>query len=145
MAKVIFILNQVETIIQSDLEETFRDICTKYLQKVKIKENSVYFLVNGKKNPEKLIKDLIGPINASNNEVKVFVILIDEKNKEEKLIKSKDIICPKCKESCKITMKEGKFKLYECINNHITENIRIKDFLNTQKINMTEIQCLHFN
>ena len=73
--------------------------------------------------------------------MKALVILIDEKNKEEKLIKSKDIICPKCKESCKITMKEGKFKLYECINNHITENIRIKDFLNTQKINMTEIIC----
>ena len=34
-----------------------------------------------------------------------------------------------------------KIKLYDCINGHITSNIKIKDFENTQKINESEIIC----
>ena len=57
------------------------------------------------------------------------------------MVKSKDIICPKCKEPCRITLKNYKIKLYECINDHVTENIKFIVFDNTQNINDFQIKC----
>ena len=77
-------------------------------------------------------------VNKETNTIKIIVNLIGEKA-EEVFIKSKDIICPKCQESCKIKIKKGKIKLYDCINKNITDNIKIKDFPDTQKINISNI------
>ena len=66
---------------------------------------------------------------------------VDETFNEKEIIKSKNIICPKCHEPCKIKIENYKFKLYDCVNKHITDNIRIKDFKDTQKINKSNIFC----
>ena len=66
---------------------------------------------------------------------------VDETFNEKEIIKSKNIICPKCHEPCKIKIENYKFKLYDCVNKHITDNIRIKDFQDTQKINKLNIFC----
>ena len=58
-----------------------------------------------------------------------------------KIVKSKDIICPRCKEPCRITIENYKIKLYECINDHKKENIKFLDFDNTQNINESQIKC----
>ena len=71
----------------------------------------------------------------------VLVETIIKENKKEVMIKSKDIICPKCQKPCRIKMKDYKIKLYECINDHIYNNIDIQEFEETQNINISNIIC----
>ena len=47
---------------------------------------------------------------------------------------SKDIICNICKEICFISVNGYTFNLYGCKNNHITKNILIENFEDTQRI-----------
>ena len=63
----------------------------------------------------------------------------DDQNQEQAIVKSKDIICPQCKESCRITIENYKIQLFECINGHITEDIKFIDFANTQNVNESQI------
>ena len=55
--------------------------------------------------------------------------------------KSSQIICPKCSENCKISIKNFKIKLYGCSNKHCTKNILLEDFENTQNIDKSNIKC----
>ena len=55
--------------------------------------------------------------------------------------KSKEVICPKCKENCLIDMNNYKIKLYNCKNGHIIENILLTEFYNFQNINENELKC----
>ena len=56
-----------------------------------------------------------------------------EENKKDNNI-SKDIICNICKEICFIGIHDYTFNLYGCKNNHITKNILIENFEDTQRI-----------
>ena len=51
---------------------------------------------------------------------------------------SKDIICNICKEICFIDIHNYTFKLYGCKNNHVTKNILLPNFEDTQKIKHEE-------
>lgn len=59
----------------------------------------------------------------------------------EKIINSKDIICPTCKETIKMKIKGYKIYLYDCKNGHNKDNILLDKFENTQNINESEIKC----
>ena len=125
--------------IQANLDDTFQDVFNKYFQKTNIALNSVHFVANGNViNPEQKVRSQMIDIN---NKIQVLVFLNDEENEENVITKSKDIICPKCFEHCRIKIDNYKIVLYGCINKHITNNIKIKDFPNTQKINESQIIC----
>ena len=141
MAIIEFDLNQSVMPLQAKLEEPFKDVVKRYLIKSEIKPDTAYFLVNGNCNPEGTVESLMGLDKTSNNTLKVIVKLLEEPNKEQKLIKSKDIICPECYESCKLSIENGKFNLYGCSKNHKTNNIKMEDFKKTQMINMYNIIC----
>ena len=83
-------------------------------------------------------------MNKENNIIKIIVNQIDKEKDESVYVKSKDIICPTCNESCRIKIENYKIKLYDCINNHINI-INIKDFQNRQKINISNIICEQCN
>ena len=57
------------------------------------------------------------------------------------IVKSKQIICPICDEDCRISIKDYKINLYDCKNNHRTENLPLDEFNNTQFINESKIIC----
>ena len=59
----------------------------------------------------------------------------------DKLVKSKNIICPKCKEHILIKISNYKVKLFNCKNEHITDNLSLKDFEKSQYLNCSEINC----
>ena len=82
-------------------------------------------------------------LNKQNQKMNIIVTMIENEdpNKPQNIVKSKDIICPQCKEPCSITTEDYKIKLYECINGHTTEDIKFIDFKNTQMINESEIKC----
>ena len=71
-------------------------------------------------------------------------VVASKKHKEENndaIEQSKDIICPQCKEECRVNMSDYKIKLYECPNGHINEGIKIDNFPKTQNINISSIIC----
>ena len=53
----------------------------------------------------------------------------------------KEILCPKCLESCFFQLDNYKITLYKCKNNHVTNNIFLKDFKETQKFDSSKIIC----
>ena len=57
------------------------------------------------------------------------------------ILKQNDIICPKCKEQYKYDIKNYRIKLYDCKNNHITENIKTNEYENTQNIIISNSIC----
>ena len=56
-------------------------------------------------------------------------------------VQSKEIICPKCWENCKISIDDYKIKLFDCKNRHEINNILLSEFKNTQIIDETNIKC----
>ena len=57
------------------------------------------------------------------------------------IIQSNGIICPECKGLCKCEIKNYRIKLYECKNRHAYENIKLNEFKDTQKIDLSKIKC----
>ena len=144
MVTVEFDFNQKITKIQGKLDEPFKNFVDKYFLKTSIEPTSVYFLANGKiLNFEQTIESQMTEINKKNKQLTVLVNFITKEKKynEEVIIKSKDIICPKCHEPCRIKIQNSKIKLFGCINNHIIDDIKFTNFNDTQKINISEIIC----
>ena len=55
--------------------------------------------------------------------------------------KNKCIICPKCKESARIFIKNYKFCIHGCKNGHNINDILINNFKKTQIIDKGKIVC----
>ena len=144
MVEIEFNFNQAIISIQAKLDDLFKDVINKFMQKSLLEPGSANFLANGKViNPNESIESHLSNLDKKNKKMNIFVTLIvkDDKSKGPIIVKSKDIICPQCKEPCRITTDNYKIKLYECVNGHTTEDIKIMDFANTQKINETEVKC----
>jgi len=143
MIQIEFEYVQEKIIIQARLDETFQKVIDRFIQKSQIQLNSVYFISNGNKiNPEQSLESIMTDMDKQNQRMKVLVNKIEDKNNDKHvIIKSKDIICPKCGELCRITLEDCKIKLFGCINNHTTNGIKLLDFPNTQKVDISKIIC----
>ena len=142
MVSIEFQSEQIFTVIQAKPKETFKEVIDKFIQKSSINPTSIYFIANGKNiNSEQTVESQMSELNKQNNKMKVLVCSLIEENKEQVIVKSKDIICPRCQKPCRIKSEDYKIKLFDCSNNHITENIKITEFNNTQKINISNIIC----
>lgn len=148
MVEIEFEYNQTKTNIQANLNENLQDALDKFCQKSLMDPNSLGYVKDGFPiNPEKSIESHMNDKDKQTKIIHIFVNskIKDEKNKEEILIKSKDIICPQCKEPCRISMENYRIKLFECSNGHISKDIKIIDFDDTQKINEAKIVCERCN
>ena len=144
MVEIEFIYLENKTIIQGNLDDSFSFIINKFIDKSKLDLNNLHFLSNGKiLNKNDLIKNIM---NESEIKNKKKIILVQSINNtinigNNNFIKSNDIICPTCKEICKYEIKDYRIKLLGCKNGHIKENIKLKEFNDTQKIDITKIKC----
>ena len=144
MIEVEFTYKQQIIIVQCELSNKIEDITNKFISKVGIDINSVYFLYSGNKinNKEIFIDKLINFNDREIKKMKIIVESINELNiKNKSLIKSNDIICPKCGEKAKINIKNYNIKIYGCKNNHIIDNILFENFENLQMIDISKIIC----
>ena len=142
MIEIEFDLNQSITIIQANLKDSFQIVIDKYLQKSLLNPVNIYFLANGKQiNPSESVESYMSDLNKQNKKLNILVQILEGDNKEQVIITSKNIICPECKEPCRISFDNYKIKLFDCDDGHITEDINIKDFENIQKINESKIIC----
>ena len=147
MAEVEFIYNGITTVIQCNINEKMKDICQRFKDKVNINNNmNIFYSYNGKVgiNEELTFEQISNSEDKGRNKMSILVydnqaeaVLI---NKEDK-IKSKNIICPECKENIKMEIKDYKINLYDCINKHKIDNILLNEFEETQIIDISKIIC----
>ena len=74
----------------------------------------------------------------------IITVKMKEKNNDNKKqvnIESNAIICPKCKEPCRISLDNYNIKLYDFINGHTIDSIKFDDFQKTQELNESQIVC----
>ena len=140
MSTITFLFQGVEIEIQCSKKEKFETIIKRFCEKVKVNRNQVNFLSKGKILDEQMTEDQV-PFNIDN---KKFVTVDDNSDylPADVIIKSKDIICPKCKEFASISIDDNyKISIINCKNVHKTENILISEFEETQNINISKIKC----
>ena len=135
------------TIIQCNSNDKMKDIYAKFATKRNVDLNNVYFMYDGgAKNTFNdnlnLSQIMSKKINKENNKI---VILVNKNSNSETenniYAKSKDVICPECKNIISINIKNYKVNLYDCKNNHKKSNIPLNQFDETQNINLSKIIC----
>ena len=158
MASIIFIFNKEQTKINCLNDDYIEDICKKFSRKNNIKDEEIIYFYKGKKmNLKFRFNKQIKKEDLAKNEMIVLCFKMRKMkqninlkeniiNKDEKLdskieLKSKEILCPECGESCKIKIEDFKIKLYECEKGHKKDNIDLEQFIETQKIAKSKIKC----
>ena len=112
MAKVIFLFKGQETTILCNLEDKMKEICQHYANKIQIDINNIYFLINGNKIDEELkYKDYT---NEENKSIKILVNEINNDTINDNIIKSNEMICPKCKENIFVNIRDYRINLNNC-------------------------------
>ena len=147
MAEVIFIYNGINTIIQCNLNEKIKDISKRFKDKANLNNKNINYTYNGKLvlNEELTFEELANTEDKIRKKMSFIVfdnlIEVKDEEKEKDKIKSKDIICPYCKENIRMNINEYKINLLKCSNGHNIENILLDEFEETQNINLEEIIC----
>ena len=86
-----FNFNQVITNIQAKLDDPFKDVINKFMQKSLLQPDSVNFLANGKViNPNESVESHMSNLNKENKKMKIIVTMSenDDQNKEQIIAKS---------------------------------------------------------
>ena len=145
--EAIFHYKETKMIIQAKLGDSFQTVLDKFIQKSSIPADSVHYEANGKPiEPQKTVKSYIKGSNEQGKKIEIHILVhdvidIDKENKTPVIIQSKNIICPKCKELCLFKIENCHIKLFNCIQNHETKDIKFSDFNKTQEINISKIDC----
>ena len=142
MVELEFNFLQMKTIIQANLDDLFHIAIRKFCNKNNIKEDTVFFMAEGiLLQGDKKIRDIMNQTKKRDNKINLLVYSLDRDIKNENaIIESKEIICPKCFELCRIKIEDYMIKLFDCKNNHFTE-INLDQFKETQKIDLCKNIC----
>ena len=140
MKNIVFEYKGKSINIECNSNEKMKDIFDKLITKLEIEKKSIYFLYGGKKIEEE--EYTYGKIIGNQNNIKIVVCEIDEnENIKNKIIESKNVICPKCGENIRMKIENYKIKLYECKNRHEINNILLEEYESMQKIDLSKIKC----
>ena len=140
MSNVNFAFNGQIISVQGLKDEKMKEICQSFGSKMGVDINKYLFLNGGNLiNLDSKLGEL-GKINGNS------ILVVDKStpnifDDSKSLVQSKDVICPKCQESCRLYFKNFKIKLADCKNGHRTDNILIDGYYNTQYINESNIKC----
>ena len=130
MASVTFIYEGVQIKVQCSKEDKMKDICNKYISKLDMNINSLYFLYGGNKiDLELKFKEQANSMDNERNEMNILVY-----KKEEEGLK-----CPKCGEIINIDIFEN---IIKDNNNDILKGlkIQIENIININDINIIKNQ-----
>ena len=137
--KIAFNIDGSNFTIQCNEKEKMNDVIKSLSSKKDIDLSSSKFFYSGDILKRNLtFDDIANSDDKKRNQMNIVGYTFeDDLEDEEKFVKSKDIICPKCKGLCKINIYDYKIALYECKNNsnHKISNILFTEFDNTQMIN----------
>ena len=146
MSSIIFTWNGVRTKIQYNKGDKIKDICQKYVQKTQMDLNNLFFVYGGAKLNIDLTNEEISKQIDNDNSANILVFDKNiEDSEDNPMKKSKNIICPKCQENCRLYIKDYKITLSNCKNRHITKNILFENYRYTQLIDESKINCCFCN
>jgi len=143
MATAIFSYNGAETKVQCEKTQKMKDIIKSFGVKAQIDDvDKLIFIYGGNKlNSDLTFDEASNSMDRENNEMRILVFENEEAvTKIEGLVKSDNIICPKCKEYCIFNFKNYKIRLNDCKNGHDSK-ISLDEYENSQKINENAIKC----
>ena len=150
MNKVEFVYNGKTTVIQCKENEKMSDIINSFGSKALIENNSLNNLIfnydgkggnlfdktlsfnemaNSTDKGRRLMKVLVYNNNDDINKINNFVI------------KSNNVICPKCGRNIRLKLNNYKISLFDCKDNHRRDDLSLKEFENSQFINLSKIIC----
>ena len=145
MAQVEFSFKGVSTIIQCNLDEKMKDIFQKFIDKTQIINKNIFYSYDGKTeiNKELTFEEVASPEDKTKNKMNIIVLenKLESDLEKKVIIKSKNIICPECKENIKMEIKNFKINLYECQNGHKMENILLNEFEYLQNKDLNSRKC----
>ena len=145
MAQVEFSFKGVSTIIQCNLDEKMKDIFQKFIDKTQIINKKIFYSYDGKTeiNKELTFEEVASPEDKTKNKMNIIVLenKLESDLEKKVIIKSKNIICPECKENIKMEIKNFKINLYECQNGHKMENILLNEFEYLQNKDLNSRKC----
>jgi len=139
MAEVKILYNGYETIIQYQSNEKLKEIFKRFQIKINEERKELVYLYNGER-----IKDDNIIISELSTEKIITILAYDSNNISTniKYLKASDyVICPICKESAILGEKDYKLIIYGCHNEHVTNNILINKYDDSQKIDYSKIIC----
>ena len=142
--EISFVFNGMNMNTQCRKDEKIKDICIRALNKsiLNVDINDVYLLHSGvMMNIESTLENFLTPIDSKERKINILIYRKNERNNKNEETLSKCIICPICRDSCLIEIVDYKIKLFNCKNDHTTENILIDGFNKTQIINEENIIC----
>ena len=112
-----------------------------FYQKAEIIPNSVFFMANSiLLTGDKKIGDIMNETEKYNKKMHISVFPLYLDGKDKVIVESKEVICPKCLEQCRIKIQDYIVYLYNCKNNH-SIMIRLDKYIESQKIDLAKIIC----
>ena len=142
MAEIIFTYNTLPTVIPCKKNECMKDICQRFANKVRIELSTVYFLYRGQTlDINQTLNNILNECDKNSNRINILVYSSENKNLNNILENSKEIICSKCGNICFFKFNGYKINISRCKNNHNVNGISLKEFQNFQKIDSSKIIC----
>ena len=143
MASVEFQYNGTSTVIQCQEGQKMEEIYNNFINKSKINRNEIYYFYDGKGeenfNKQLTFNQIANKLDKERKRMNIIVIDKEKTTENKSKIKSKNIICPECKEDIKMNVKNYKINLFGCKNNHQINNILFTEFENTQIVDLKNI------
>ena len=140
--EIVFVFNGANTTVQCRTDEKMKDIFEKFQKKTEKNLNNLLFLYNGNKIEENLkFEEIVKNENSVNDKINILVYDMNSIIENDKIIKSKTIVCKECKEQILIKFEDYKINMYKCKNGHSIEKIKINELEETQMINISKIKC----
>ena len=143
MAEVEFIYKGEKVIILCELKENMKTICKRFKEKAIIGNNNIFYSYDGKVgfNEELTFEETANLADKKRKKMSILVFENEIKINDKDIVKSKNVICPECKESIKMYIKGYKLNLFDCKNGHKINNILLNELEKTQMINLKNIKC----
>ena len=140
-----FNFNGVNTIVQCKKNTRLKDIYKSFRFNAKLENKALIFMYNGNtiQKDELTFNEIANSEDKRRNKMNFLVVEaeIPLPPQPEYIIKSKNIICPECKEDIKFSIDDYVINLFECKNKHDIDNIFLDKFDSTQNINISQIKC----
>ena len=145
MVEVEFTLVGIKTVIQCKQSDTLRDIINKFTIKREKNINDIYFIYNSNSIKEVdydlTFDQFANQYDKLRNKMSILVNEKDNTKDVNAFIKSKEIVCPKCRESILFSINDYMITLDGCKNKHTTKDLSFTDFESTQFIDESKIVC----
>ena len=136
---IIFIYKGEKTTIQCNRQEKMKDIFKKYESKIGLDITNLFFISNGNKiNEELMFEEIISASDIKENEINILVYKKNEQIKKENIMKSKEVICPTCKDNVLINIKKYKIS-FNCKKGHNIKNKLLNE--NMLDVDLSQIKC----